>query len=86
MQRPVHLDEDFLRDVLGIVMVAGELVGDAIHHRSMLLDEPLEGGSVAPRRAGDQVRISLHHVKSIAARRLVSTFMPVVRRTLERAG
>ena len=56
VERAVDLDEDFLGDVLGIVVVAGELVGDAIHHRPMPLDERLKGGRVAARRARDQVR------------------------------
>ena len=58
VQRAIDLDEDFLRDVFGIVVVAGELIGDAIHHRSMPLDERLKSGCVAARRAGNQIRIS----------------------------
>ena len=48
VERPVDLDEHLLRDVLGVVMVAGELVRHAVHHRSMPLDERLEGGSSRP--------------------------------------
>ena len=56
VERPIDLDEDFLRNVLGVVVVPGELIGDAIHHRPMTLDERLKGGRVAARRAGDQIR------------------------------
>ena len=56
VQRAIDLDEDFLGDVLGVVVVARELVGDAIHHGPMPLDERLKGGRVAARRAGNQVR------------------------------
>ena len=55
VKRTVHLDEDFLRDVFSIVVVARELVRDSIHHGSMPLDERLKGGRVAARRAGDQL-------------------------------
>ena len=58
VERAIDLDEDFLRDVFRIVVVAGELIGDAIHHRSMPLDERLKRGCVAARRAGNQVGIS----------------------------
>ena len=60
VERTIDLDEDFLRDVLGVVVVAGELIGDPIHHRSVPLDERLKGGRVAARRAGNQVRIVSH--------------------------
>ena len=58
VERSVDLEEDLLGDVLGVVVVAGELVGDAIDHGPMLLDERLKGGRVAARRAGNQVRVS----------------------------
>ena len=52
VERAVDLDEDVLRDVLGIVVVAGELVGQPIHHRAMPLDERMKrGASPAAARA-----------------------------------
>jgi hypothetical protein len=57
LQRAVDLDKHFLRNVFRVVMVARELEGDAVHHRTMTLDERLEGGGVASRRPRDQVRI-----------------------------
>jgi hypothetical protein len=39
------------------VVVAGKLVGDPIDHGAMPLDERMEGGTIAGRRAGHEVRI-----------------------------
>ena len=53
----IHLDEDVLGDILGIVMIAGELVGHPIHHRRG--DAPPAHGTLMrhrPRR-GSRVRI-----------------------------
>ncbi len=60
-ERPVDLDEHLLRDVLGVVMIAGELIRHAIHHRPMALDQQVEGGGVSRSRLGDQVRIGQHY-------------------------
>ena len=57
-QRPVDFDEHILGDVLRVVVVAGELVGHAVDHRSMLLDEHPESGRVAARRTRDQFRVN----------------------------
>jgi hypothetical protein len=61
VERSIHLDEHFLRDVLGVVMVPGKLIRDPIHHRPVPLNERLERGGVPPGRAGDQVRVGRHH-------------------------
>ena len=58
IQRPVDLEEDLLGDVLGVVVVAGKLVGHPIDHGPMPLDEHLKGGRVTARRAGNQVRVN----------------------------
>src|SRR3954462_7621678 len=47
VERPVHFDEPFRRDALGVLVMAGELIRDAVHHRSMLLDETLERRRIA---------------------------------------
>jgi hypothetical protein len=57
VKRPEYLDEHVLCNVFGVVMIAGKLKGDAIHHRTMPLDERMESGSIAGRRAGHEVRI-----------------------------
>ena len=61
VQGPIHLDEDFLRDVFGVVVVPRELVRDAIHHGPVPLDERLERGVVPRRRACDQFRVGRRH-------------------------
>jgi len=58
VERAIDLDEDFLGDVFSIEVVAGELIGHAIDHRSVTLDKRLKRGRVAARRTGDQIRIS----------------------------
>jgi hypothetical protein len=50
IQRPVDLEEDLLGDVLGVVVVPGELIGHPVDHGPMPLDERLKGGRVAPPR------------------------------------
>src|SRR5262249_14873956 len=57
VERPVDLDEHVLRDVFRVVVVAGELVCQPVHHRPMALHERPKRRAVAGRRAGDQVRI-----------------------------
>jgi len=59
-QRPVHFDEDVLRDVFGIVVVARELIRHAVHQGPVSLDEHLKGGVIPGRGAGNQVRVILH--------------------------
>jgi hypothetical protein len=61
IERSIDLDEHVLRDVLGVVMVTGKLVRNPVHHRTVALDEHLEGRHVASSRAGDKVRIWRHH-------------------------
>jgi hypothetical protein len=67
-ERAVHLDEHVLRDILGIVVISGELQGDSVHHGTMTLDERLKGKGVAARRADYQIRIS-HQGRSHEIRR-----------------
>ena len=57
IERAIDLDEDVLGDVLGVVMIAGELVGHPIHHGAMPLHQRMERGRVAGRRAGHEIRI-----------------------------
>ena len=57
VERSIDLDEHVLRNVLGIVMVAGELIRESIHQRAMPLDERMERSAVTGRRAGYEVRI-----------------------------
>ena len=48
----VNLDEHFLRNVLRIVVIARELIGDPVDHGAVLFHERLKGGRVAARGAG----------------------------------
>ena len=51
---------DRLRDVFGVMVIAGKLVRDAIHHRPVSLHEPMERRMVPGRSLGDQLRICRH--------------------------
>ena len=53
-ERSKHLEEHLLSDVVGVVVVAGILEGDAIHHRPVTLDQRPEGRPIAGGGAWDQ--------------------------------
>ena len=54
VESAVHLDEDFLGEVLGVVGVAGEAVADVVDAAVVALDDFLPGSGVSANAATDQ--------------------------------
>src|SRR5208283_2589352 len=65
-KRAVHLDENFLGEVFGIVARSGKAVADVIYPAAIALDDFLPGGSVAGKTAPDQHRdhLDVFHLSS----------------------
>ena len=56
-ERPEHAQEDFLGQVLGLVIRAGEPVTDRVHTPGMDFDQVLPGGLLASQAPLDQLNI-----------------------------
>ena len=73
-KRAVHLDENFLRQVLGVVGRAGEAIADVVYPTVIGLHNLLPGGGIAGDTTPDQHRddLDVFHVRSPEKVRLLN--------------
>ena len=57
---PQDAPEGILDDFFGILLVAGDPQGEAIHAVAVGLEEPLGGGGVAPTQRFDERPVTVH--------------------------